>query len=283
MDDYLKKKINAFRDMHLWPTEMKMEVNAWISSFPGKDRWVAELLLRNLIYLNEAITEQLLSHAIISAAYPLSVNDSKIIYTWPSTAINDNTESGRQYSRMMRDRFSVKPANFVSPTDAIKKALCKQYDRVILVDDLLGSGSQLLHSLSQPCQIFSEDDTLIEHIESTHTLSFSACFAVASSPTVEQLSRQYPGLEIVPGALLEPEHGIVSEDSLAFQNQEEADDVRAAVVRLTKERLDINSAEAFGLINEGHLLMFEHGPPPDLTIPLIHTGGPDWTPLRRRQ
>lgn len=268
--------------MQLWPTELHLQVDAWMRSFPEQHAWLAELLLHNLIYINENLTEELLRNAIAKFSHTNHIPYSRIAFTWPASETDDPTESGRLFSRMLRDSLNLPTTQFSSPRDAIKKIMTSDADAIVFVDDLFGSGSQLQQSILQPSGILPET-TLYDMLETTRQGSYAACFSVASSTSKRNFSVDFPAIKLYEGSTLDPVHGVVAPDSIVFDDSHVAAKALHTIAQLTDQFLSIPKPDVYGLIGEGHLLIFQHGPPPDLTLPLLHTETDVWTPLKRRQ
>lgn len=189
----------------------------------------------------------------------------------PLLSDNKPTESGEEIIRLLSKKISVPDANCIfhwSLTDE----LLEMNDRIVIVDDNIGSGDQLLGFWKTPQKLsYGNFDKLLEKYP--HEVVYLCLVAV--SETVIMLKNDFPNLTIIASEQLNEKYRVFSDNSYFWKTQKERDLARLYIQQLAEERgipfLGYNNMDFALLIGKTI---------PDWALPVFwYKDSPDWVPL----
>jgi len=264
----------------LRPTALPAE--AWIRNFPGQER-VAAALLRRFVYVSELEFEKWLEAAFVRLmsavdrehSEPLATTLARMVFFPTQKETPSVTASGFGVCRLLRQVCGLAEDRFAADADDLQqRALAGE--RVVLVDDCVGSGSQLLSTAeelqAQTGRLPSGLAALAHHdgIAAARHHSIPVYFGAH----IEELT------SIKRTKLAPDEHPTTRAELLQFLDSE------SAVLDLRREEWATDGVSyPYGFRELGQTIVFRHSKP-DWTLPLYWAehidAASEWTPLDKR-
>lgn len=292
-------RCTSLQEGGFWPPEPTLRPRAWLHNFPDQHRLAAAVLLDQFIYYADHLTDRLLRAAVAETLQFLSGRDISISTTLDAVkrylqaaAISpvegeapSPADSGNLICRRIRNLFELPDAAIVAPAQAVERALSGS--SVILTDDFLGSGEQLVRHWrrSYPTngrQLSLEQAYAVRPFQATYL-----CLA-ATTYGLDRIRREGLPLRVCFAHELGAEYDI---RNLANPNLLRwFPDVRRDVSALLDDwapRLQLDpymrqdDFDRYGFHSLGLTVGFEHSPCPDATLPIYWapSGTPDYVPL----
>lgn len=282
---------SEFSRAGIWPAQpMNINPAGWISNFDEEDVEVALALLESFIFFNSAMTSTLLESAMASlAAETRFANDpdewysflQRAIITFPTGEEPSPTDSGYLFVRMVRQELGFAEGQIFEAGGAVRYVdKAKQAIPIIFVDDIVGSGDQLIATWKRDYRLANGgysslcDQWENDEIESVHIVTpITTWFAR------ERLAEDYPYIRIGSAHVIGPEYSARHEQT-ALVPEGLRTDLNRIILKYAP-RLGLREDEAFGHNDLGLNLAFEHSFP-DLSLPMLWDESANWKPLRRR-
>ena len=276
-------------DTGLWPPERELPYRSWIRSFPQDQQLAAAKLIRQLIYVNEEMAHGALTSAyqrlvknLSSAAtnapamslQKIEASHASIIVT-PIRGEKPNVaDSGITYMRFARDQLGLNQSQLMEDLPAALDPAISAGKVLVLIDDIIGSGEQLISTLQGQPQAHAPLKTMMDRY---HTV---ACLVVAiTSHAYRRLQYDYPNLQIYAGHVLDVEsYGVRSLLPIA-DHPDTHELLRGVAPRLqVSEHID----PIYGFQKFGFTLVF-YNCIPDFSLPIFWAqNGKDRMPLKER-
>lgn len=282
--------------MGVMPGQVDIDPEAWLRNFSEAERVsLAAPLLDHYCYLNAALTKQLFLSGLHGISGMLTVADADRRREWgtflseasivPAEGEQPNpSDSGNTFTRFARD---VGFQNVVSPRSALQRLLYEGTP-VVFVDDLVGTGSQMLATLDREHEVgFAGNFVSFTEALASSPAPVYLAVAIATGNGRDYLRTHCPQLQVSPGNLLH------EADSVTARNAE-IWDVAGQVAAHPVDQIKALAAQCGAVDNpsdpdhwegyggHGLAVAFEHGAP-DLTLPLLRKRTPDWVPLKERR
>ncbi|VXC12591.1 conserved hypothetical protein [Arthrobacter sp. 9AX] len=281
---------SEFSDSNIWPMQpMDIDPAGWMSNFDEEDRPVAAALLESFVFFNDEMVSSLLRSALASiASHPdfeagIAAWEGfldQVLVSFPTGEEPSPTDSGYHFVRKMR-QFGFDEDRILDPQGMANRIEHQQNSvSLILVDDIIGSGDQLVASWNRDYPLRSGGYTsLAAHWEEK---KIDAVYVIAPVVTWEakrRLGEDLPFMRVRAAHTLGQEYSALSEHTLLVPGilRKQLKDV---VIKYAL-RIGFSEDEAFGHGRFGLNLAFGHSTP-DLTLPLIWSTAEGWKPLRRR-
>jgi hypothetical protein len=211
----------------------------------------------------------------------------KCFYSFiPGETLNP-TDSGHIFTRILRDKMGV-PERRIVPYDALSNILEKAVEPipVILVDDFVGSGSQVWKAWTKNTMFSSYGKTLAEIcFEHNHCIVYAPL--IVNEMGYQVVVGRCPGLHICPTHVLGKEYNLFNPECICWNNDLTLFKNGTELI-LKKSNLlgipstggqDVNDEKGFG--GQGLAISFHHGAPD--AIPAIFYWKENWTPLIQKQ
>ena len=290
--DLVLNKCKAFSDFQVWPLTPRLNPEAWLSNFDETEQPFALHLLNSFIFFSDAMVDQLLIAAFQNLSNLIPQYGSGRSGSWSrfcETAIvthvtgeeQHSTDSGHLFARKARDVLGFHQQQILSNEQAVAALRHEPGRSLILVDDFVGSGKQLIATWRR-CLGEQEDsfDTFYSEHADSHAYY---CPTICTEHGLGQIETHAPFLTISPGNLLSQRYSVFHPESLVWP----ADMVATgpAFVRRVSQRAGIpadgSRYDLHGVERLGLSLAFHHSVP-DATIPLLHWNQNGWWPLVRK-
>ena len=279
-----------FSNASIWPMQpMEIDPAGWLSNFDEEDQPVASALLESFVFFNDEMVSSLLRSALASiAGYPdfdPGIGEwerflDNVLVSFPTGEEPSPTDSGYHFVRKMRqfgfdeDRI-LDPQGMVNRIESLADPIA-----LILVDDIIGSGDQMVASWKRDYPLRSGGYTsLASQWEEEKITAVYAISPVVTWDARRRLAEDLPFMRVRAAHTLGQEYSALSEQTIL---------VPAALRKKLKDvvikyapRIGITEEKAFGHAQLGLNLAFDHATP-DLTLPLIWSSTAGWKPLRRR-
>jgi hypothetical protein len=266
---------------------------AWLNNFSEPDSLTAAVLLDQFVYYSDRLTDHIFRAAMAPLVQHFGARDKGIALTWSAvetflasamfTPVEGETpnptDSGPLMCRKLRGVFRIPDSRITLPSLAVEHALAG--GAVILVDDFIGSGEQILTHWRRPYITATGQSSLADAYRHRPFPAFYVCLAATSR-----------GLARIHGAALPVHICTAHELSDAYDIRNIANrnilswfpsikqDV-AALLSAWAPRLSLPSymrqqdfAE-YGFHSYGLTIGFEHSPCPDATLPIFWAGTND--------
>ncbi|WP_158638426.1 phosphoribosyltransferase-like protein [Panacibacter ginsenosidivorans] len=236
-------------------------------------------LLRHGIY-HEIIGEEIKSNLIASnnIFVPQSVTEAEVrqkvdkILFVPLLDKNRPNESGNAIIRYLTTKLSISPSNTIFHFN-IKDSDLDNIEKIIIVDDCIGSGDQL-NTFWNTTFLDVKNKALAKGVD----IYYLALIGYENQVLDLQLTGDLVGLRVVICDKLEERNKIYSSQNIIWNSDEE---MNFAITYFD----DIGSK--YGVPRVGYagldFSLFMHNSVPDWTLPIFWTENYDWKPLLKRK
>ena len=280
-----------FSKARIWPMQpMEIDPSGWLENFAPEDRHVAVALLDTFMFFNGEMTKTLLESALASLAAQPEYSDSphkwesflrRALITFPTGETPSPTDSGYMFVRIARQQFGFPESQIVDPQGAVVKVDASQEPvPVIFVDDIVGSGDQLIETWCRDYPLREGGFTSLNdqweggEIESVHVVAPIVTWAAN-----QRLTEDYPYFGIGKAHILGPEYSAKNSRTVLVPEELRTDLTR--VITKYSPKCGFSGKDAFGHNELALNIAFEHSFP-DLSLPLLWSESSDWKPLRKR-
>lgn len=267
----------------------------WCNNFDQIEdgKYIGTRILNSLLYYSEDDLLTLLDDTIMGVfeneiILPLQINSnftclpSQLEYAVREAAqntivmpsIEDLTDPGASGPKIIRDVRNHCKLKLQSSFN-YNLSPASEYDRLIIVDDCIGSGEQ--------CEAFwttatIKDGTLLQDwAKDTNTKAYYIAL-VGYKKTIQELRNKYPDLTIICGEYISDHHQIFSDNNDCWQNKDEQ--------AWTRDKLS-NRLQEVGVPLLGYMdLSFAvalHKTIPDWSLPMFYKNKTDWKHLIERK
>jgi hypothetical protein len=294
--DYIDRAgeyVNLMLRHHQWDGLTHSAVNNWIANFPTQLQYIAWRLLSHLIYYSandlRALLREVLIHHILGAQgradqlaarfalYPSRLRHDTEIAKHRTLitvllAADQPGESGPGIARMAGELGLTQQAL----PDAIHEvAIRGRYDRLVILDDNVGSGDQF-EDFWTTYQLASKQ--LLSDWAASSGLHVVYISLVGTLTAISRLRQRFPSVTFATGQMLTDEYTISATTSGIWAD---ADERSYAIAELT------TLAQQHGLSLAGYreldFVVILSRTIPDWTSPLLWKRRADWTPLLTRK
>ena len=280
-----------FTHARLWPMQpMEIDPEGWLRNFDDEDIDVSLALLDSFIFFSNDMTFSLLRSSLASIASYDSFENSgemwrefldKSILTYPTGNNPNPTDSGHMFARHARTKLGFREEQIYTP-DAAVKAIESSTEpaTLIIIDDIVGSGDQLIETWRRGYSLSSEGFTSLHDQFTAGKLSRVYIAApIATEQAKTRLFEELPFIELCVAHTLSSTYSARNPNTVIVPNH-----LRSKlhhVIEKYAPRISCTPEEAYGHGQFGLNIAFDHSVP-DLTLPLIWKATENWTPLRKR-
>ncbi len=224
-------KLSFFRKAAIWPVEITIDPEAWLTNFEPDEIPVAIALLDAFSYFAPEITKKILaatfhrlsSHVTDPSFSPEDRNRkwrefrANVIVTYPTDERPGATDSGRSYLRKARGLLGLKQEQYMDPPDALAARLKNPERALLFLDDFAGSGNQF-------CQTWIREYSVGAGRSSFRAAGGSGLVAylpvLCSYLAVEVIAQYAPVVMLLPGHTLDEEYSAFHPQSLLWPTEE---------------------------------------------------------------
>ncbi|MBU8916016.1 hypothetical protein BGM25_08265 [Bacillus sp. FJAT-29953] len=293
--DIVFDKITMLIKQRVWGNVSLDRFKRWTSQFKTiEDKYNAAYLAYNLIFYNKKDFTSLITWSIGEAIKKITLlKNGTITYKtdteWKGLLTNSIQKtlicplitdsaaaSGFMVTRLLRDQGIIPEVNTcVSKEEVFEKLIRAEYEAVIFVDDMIGSGDQAITSLHEKQNIGGMRTSVIEKLHELRP-DINILIAVAVSPlrSIEKIEST-TGVTVIAAEILTERNELLngsfwSQNEFGFQQ---------GIDFLKKIKKESNIPYK-GYNDSSWVLTFEHGAP-DITSPFYFKEYKEWTSLVR--
>lgn len=224
-------KLSFFRKAAIWPVEVTIDPEGWLTNFEPDEMDVAVALLDFFSYFAPEVTKKILvagfhrlsCHATDPSALFVERNRrwgdfcANLIVTYPTDERPGATDSGRSYLRKARGLLGLNQQQYMDPPDALAARLNRPDRALLFLDDFAGSGNQF-------CQTWVRQYTVGGRRSSFKSAGGSGLVGylpvLCSYQAVEAIARCAPTVLLLPGHTLGEEYSALHPKSLLWPSDE---------------------------------------------------------------
>jgi len=232
--------------------------------------------LYDKIYAQELISEIIQDGNLMIPNYiTSSIIKSKFKKTLfiPLLDSNKPHESGLQFSRYLVQKLKVESNQSLFHYD-IQPNHLNEYDKLVIVDDCIGSGQQLVDFWLSPQLKNIREATQENKIKCYYLI------LIGYKNTIEDIIATIPKLKIIICVPLTDQYRVFSNESINryWNDNEELEDARNYFLKLTQER----GIPMYGFAGLDFAVII-HRNIPDWSLPIFWKGSSDWKFLIERK
>ena len=292
---FITSKCEFLMHIGLWPSSYTLDPRGWLGNFDESERPYALNLLNVFLYFNENLMNALLRSAVQQLTPHVTTQSStlnearekwnefhkNVLVTYIEGEDPSATDSGRVFARRARQILGIEQEQIGSPVEILSKLTEGYPGPVLLLDDFIGSGNQMVNTWRRRYCLEGSAKYSFEMASDCGKDIFCVPL-IATTLGVEVLSQRCSGLRVVPAHVLDGRYSLVATDSILWPEK---------LKPASKEFL-YSASERSGILNEpgihwegfhslGLGLAFSNSVP-DATIPLYYWERPGWNALIRR-
>ena len=294
-DAFVMAKCEYLINTGLWPATHTFDHRGWLDNFMASERPYALNLVNVFLYYNEDLINALLRSAVrrlttcvvtpgsnlTEASEQWSLFRRNVLVTYVEGENPNATDSGRVFARKARQVLGIEEHQIGSPEEILSRLVQDHPGPVLLLDDFIGSGNQMLNTWRHHYCV-AEGEVYSFEIASSRDTSIFCVPLVSTSFGVNALARNCNGLTVKPAHILDERYSLVASDSILWPDELKpnsneflhAASKRAGILHEPSTQWD-------GFQGLGLALAFSHAVP-DATIPLYYWERPGWNPFVRR-
>jgi hypothetical protein len=306
LTEYQRKQIQATWEKvitliksHMWGGVTLDRFNLWRKQFESEeDQYTAAYLVQQLIYYNKTDFVTILTYTFAQCLKYLSLNDfggvgniddinddnwklkleetKRNILVCP-LSIDSPASSGFMVARILRNQGIIAEDELCNNyNDLVNKLIRRQSIKgIILVDDLIGSGTQAIDAINKPQEIKGNYTSLTELLEKDFSnIPLLIAVAVAPKDSIEKIE-SLSKCRVFAGETLLNHHSILNSE---FWNAESYEQGIKSLQRLQADK----RIPFVGFNDNAWAVAFDHGVP-DVTSPFYYEENKEWKALLRRR
>ena len=288
-------KVNFLRRTAVWPGRQKLDPEKWLDNFTPAERPFALNMLNVVLYYNDAMINALFHgtvHQLSSTVTAPARTTDEANLRWSSfldtllvTIVEGDppnlTDSGHIFARKSRTILGISQNQIMPPKDALGLVLSDSNHTVLMVDDFIGSGKQLIDT-------WNREYTLTGGT----TFSFSTAAKIgrnilyapiiATKYGTTEIEETCSELTTIPAHVLDESYSLISPSSMLWPDSLKPS--AYGFLEETSQRAGITAGLGLNWSGFHELALavaFEHGVP-DATMPLYWWDQNGWAPLVSR-
>ncbi len=277
-------------DTGLWPVRKRLDPQSWLTNFSENERPFAYNLLNVFLYYNEDLVDALLigafqrvsAHVVGSATTLADARTrwrtflSSVLVTQVQGEDPNPADSGYAFARKARQVLRIDEAQIAEPRHALSDVSIRFDTPVLLVDDFVGSGNQLVETWHRR-QGAEGLGSLAAAAEAGVSIFYVPL--VATSLGIARLRRECSNLKVFPAHLLDERYSLIAPNSILWP--ESLKPHAQAFLLDASDRAGIVDGYEYGWKGFHDLALavaFAHSVP-DATLPLFFWDRNGWKPL----
>lgn len=282
-------------EIGVWPSSERMNFRAWLANFKKEERPFAFNLLNVFIYYNENLVDALFRAAVQRLSVPMvhsatSVQDARnrwrrflasVQITYVQGEDPNPTDSGQLFARKARQVLGIDQKQITDPKQVPPALLQKPGSSVIIVDDFVGSGNQMIETWHRSYgSTAGQPDTFAGAVQNGASVYFIP--VVATRYGLDKIESECSGLMISPAHVLDDRYSLTAPDSILWPDALKPDAL--SFLRNASRRAGIVDECEFGWrgFHDLALALAFHHSVPDATLPLFFWNRNGWKPLIAR-
>lgn len=284
-----------FRKFHVWPLRDHLNYEGWLSNFSlDTDRKIAEQILDFFTYYSNDMVDKMLAASVGRAGKILQEhysdwthNDFKqrCIYSFIPGETPNPSDSGHTFLRKIREIANIPQTQLIEFSDlfAYLESNTSNSMPVILVDDIVGSGSQC--DSAWCTQIGGTNLNTLQDISKKYSHKFVYAPLIINETGHNRIHDRCPELFLSPAHVIGEEYCLFNSKCICWHNDEIAFNQGVEMIARKSNELGIRddnsevSVRGFG--GQGLTIAFVHGAP-DAIPAFFYWESDNWVPLIKK-
>lgn len=292
---FVESKIQFLTEIGVWPIRRQMDPYNWLGNFRDDERPFAFNLLNVFLYYNEQLVDALfygavqgLSARIVSSATSSEEAKGKwrnfldtVRVSYVQGENPNPTDSGLLFARKARQILGIDEGHIVEPAHALAYLSENPDSSLMLVDDFVGSGNQMIETWQRSYRLTGE-----------HSHSFAAAARrgadifyvpiIATKNGLTAIENRCIGSKVRPAHILDERYSLISPYSILWPD----------TLKPEASPFLFNASRRAGIVDEYEhgwkgfhdlaLALAFHHSVPDATLPLFFWEKNGWAPLISR-
>lgn len=292
---FVLQKVDYFGDVHLWPQQQRLDPRRWLTNFSDTERPLAAHALNTFLYFNEPLSEAILTAALKALCAHVIANETspaaarslwhefldQALISFVTGEEPSVTDSGYAYARKARQVLEIPETRIVDLLQALSLSSSTNGRVILLLDDFVGSGQQMIASWARRYRMPDGTDTSLADQALLGARIFYVPL-VATSYGLGRIAASCVGLAVHPAHILDPRYSLLHPESILWP-----DKIRVAGQDLLQAASDRGGIVATlgenwrGFHGLGLAIAFWNSVP-DATMPIFYWESTQWRPLLRR-
>jgi hypothetical protein len=291
---FVLQKTSFFVDTQLWPSRQILDPLGWLSNFDDDERPYAVHLLNVFMFFSESMcdamlraTVQSLSADLAARAVSLAEAESRwreflstVVVSYVHGERPNASDSGHLFARKARQVLGIAEHQILEPAEAISVLLSRRNGVLLLVDDFVGSGRQMLSTWNRS---YASRDGKKGNLRTLAERGTRIVYVplIATSYGLSELRATCLGLEVRAAHELDPRYSLTHPTSILWPDSLRSRGINFILTASTRAGILDVGAHWQGFHDLALGVGFWHGVP-DATLPLFLWDRNDWKPLLRR-
>lgn len=289
-------------DQH-WSGISKIDIENWISNFseiPTEEKYLIYKLLTNIIYFSEKDVEYILKIGVYNNLFGDIILQKQLEHKFQlSIKALENIvqekfqktcfiplldslaphESGNYINRLLVQKGIIQQYQSVFPHNIVKAVNEHGFNRIIIVDDCVGSGDQLRDFWNSTSLTLENKKTiLLKEWCSINGIEVYYLVLFGYFPNVEILKKDLDGINIQCVKMLNDTHRVFALNSYIWDDEEELQRARSLFGKIAME----SGIDLYGYKGLDFAFIM-HQTIPDWSLPIFWKETSDWKCLLRRK
>ena len=226
---FVQAKVDFLMDIGVWPVREDMDPYAWLKNFTTDERPFAFNLLNVFLYYDDRLvdallgaTVQRLSTQVSRSATSLSEAQElwhdflgSLYITYVQGEDPNPSDSGLVFARKARQILGINEERITEPKHALAALLRNPHSSLILLDDFVGSGNQMIETWHRPYILRAgQMETLATVAQNTPSVYFVPI--IATKYGLGRIRDECPGLDVRPAHVLDEQYSLTAANSILW-------------------------------------------------------------------
>ena len=284
--------MNFLRRATVWPGRQRLDPEAWLGNFTPGERAFALNMLNVFLYYNNSMIDALfqgtvhqLSSIVTASAstfHEAKLQWSSFLSTLIITMVEGDppnpTDSGHIFARRSRTVLGINQDQIMTPESALALSLSNSKYTVLMVDDFIGSGKQLIETWNRE---YILTPTTRASFATAATIGRRVLYApiIATRYGLAEINGTCRSLTTITSHILDESYSLTSPSSILWPDPMKRDvhdflkeaSQRAGIIKAL-------GSDWTGFHGLALAIAFAHGVP-DATMPLYWWEQNGWIPL----
>lgn len=288
-----------------WSGLTKSDIDRWISNFVElgeSEKYYIYKLLSNIIYFSEKDVENILRDGVFNHLFGNIILNNQIVNKFqlsmralenivigeirktcfiPLLDASAPHESGNYISRILVQKGIIYQYQSLFCSSIDNDFISRGFNRIVIVDDCVGSGDQLTEYWTEKATINIEENNkkmLLKDWSKNNGIEVHYLTLFGYENNIIQLQSSLPELKIHCVKMLGDVHRVFGDNSYVWDDNEEKECALKIINQIAYEK----SIDLYGYKGLDFALVM-HQTIPDWSLPLFWRETPDWKCLIRRK
>ena len=293
---FVQSKVDFLMDIGIWPVRQDMDPYAWLKNFTTDERPFAFNLLNVFLYYEDRLVNALLGATVQRLSTQISQSATSLTEAqeiWheflSSTYITyvqgedpNPTDSGLVFARKARQVLGISEERITEPQRALTALLQNPHSSLILLDDFVGSGNQMIETWHRTHTLtVGQTESLAMAARNGRSIYFAPI--IATKYGLGRIRRECPGLDVRPAHVLDEQYSLTAANCILWPDLLKPD--ATSFLLHASQRAGIVDEYDYGWkgFHDLALGLAFSGSVPDATLPLFFWNRNGWAPLISRR